>query len=194
VIVNIVVKKRNGMILGPISLEDLASLLSTGQVLKNEWAAEVGSNEWQEVQSLLKKAGAGSNPMASHLKRFVAFVVDCALLVAISFALSPLMEQMPTVLNNHWDKTRHFILSFAVWQFSISLLQASKMQASVGKAMLGLAVVGEDNRRLTLTQSIARQFAFAATSSFLVFFLMPLFTRKRQAAHDVMLHTVVIEV
>ncbi|NBW81904.1 RDD family protein [bacterium] len=191
---NVVIRKRNGMILGPISIEDLSSLLSTGQVLKNEWAAQVGSNDWQEVQSFLKSAGAGSNPMASHLKRFVAFVVDCALLVAISFVLTPVMEKIPTVLNNHWDKTRHFLLSCMLWQISISLLQASRMQASIGKAMLGLAVVSEDNRRLSLSQSIARQFAFAATASFLVFFLMPLFTRRRQAAHDVMLHTVVIEV
>lgn len=191
---NVVVKKNNGMIFGPISIEDLSHLLDSGQVLKSEWAAQVGSNDWQPVQKFLKSVGFGSNPMASHPKRLAAFLVDCAFLLAIYHGLNPLIENLPTFVINHWDSTRHFLLSFAVWQVIISLMQSSRLQASIGKAMFGLVVVNENKKRLGLNQSLARQFAFAATASFLVFFLMPLFTRKRQGAHDIMLHTQVIEV
>ncbi|MEN9811186.1 MAG: hypothetical protein RLZZ488_2753 [Pseudomonadota bacterium] len=191
---NVLIRKNNGMILGPIAIGDLASLLASGQIHKGDKAALEGSNDWQEVTTLLKQSGLSGHTLAGHGRRLIAFLFDLGILFMIVNFSNLLFEKFPLFSETQLDTQRQFIFYTVIWQIVIALLQASRLQASLGKAIVGLAVLSEENQRLTLSQSFARQFAFIATASFLIFFLMPLFSRKRQAAHDVMIRSVVVEV
>ncbi|MEY3901916.1 MAG: hypothetical protein RL189_1222 [Pseudomonadota bacterium] len=191
---NVLIRKSNGMILGPIAIGDLASLLASGQIHKDDKAALEGTNDWQEVTTLLKQSGLAGHTLAGHSRRLIAFLFDLGILIMIVNFSNLLFDRIPFFSHTQLDFQRLLIFYTVIWQIMIALLQASKLQASLGKAIVGLAVLSEENQRLTLSQSFARQFAFVATASFLIFFLMPFFSRKRQGAHDVMIRSVVVEV
>lgn len=191
---NVLIKKNNGMILGPIAIGDLANLLASGQIQKDDKAALEGSGDWQEVTALLKQSGLAGHTLAGHGRRLIAFLFDLGILIMIVNFSNLMLERIPLLSETQLDFQRLLIFYTVIWQIFIALLQASRLQASLGKSIVGLAVVGEENQRLTLSQSFARQFAFIATASFLIFFLMPFFSRKRQGAHDVMIRSIVVEV
>ena len=73
-------------------------------------------------------------------------------------------------------------------------LESSVKQATWGKQIVGLRVTGIRGDRLTLGNAIGRY--AAKCLSFLtggLIFLLPLFTKRRQAMHDLMAATVVVD-
>jgi uncharacterized RDD family membrane protein YckC/type II secretory pathway pseudopilin PulG len=75
-----------------------------------------------------------------------------------------------------------------------SLMESSAAQATVGKMALGIKVVDERGARLSWPHAIARW--FAAGLSYLTFyigFLVAAFTERKQALHDLVAKTLVVD-
>jgi uncharacterized RDD family membrane protein YckC len=75
-----------------------------------------------------------------------------------------------------------------------SLFEASSEQATIGKRVMGLIVCGADGRRLTLPRAAIRTLAKALSLLTCgVGFIMPLLTPWKQALHDKLTDTIVVE-
>ncbi len=75
-----------------------------------------------------------------------------------------------------------------------SLQESSVHQATLGKRALGIKVTGLQGRRLTRDQALGRWFAAALSYMTLyVGFLMAASTRRKQALHDIVASTLVVD-
>ena len=86
------------------------------------------------------------------------------------------------------------VLGFLLWWFYVAGMECSPLQATVGKFVFGLKVTGLHGERLTFERAAGRR--FAELLSLLLFFagyLLAVITRRRQALHDVLAGTVVID-
>lgn len=74
------------------------------------------------------------------------------------------------------------------------LFEWSSLSATPGKFVLGLAVLKSDGSRITFMTALFREFGrFLNAFTFGIAYLMPLFTDKNQALHDMISDTVVIK-
>jgi uncharacterized RDD family membrane protein YckC len=86
-------------------------------------------------------------------------------------------------------------LTFLVWVVYCVVLEASPWQATAGKRLLGLRVVDEQGRRLTFGRSLGRNaFKIISYAALYAGFLWAAFTRRKQAWHDLVARTYVVEV
>ena len=75
-----------------------------------------------------------------------------------------------------------------------SLMEGSAQQATLGKMALGIKVTDLDGRRLTRAQALMRWFAAALSYLTLyIGFLMAAFTERKQALHDMVVGTRVVD-
>jgi uncharacterized RDD family membrane protein YckC len=113
--------------------------------------------------------------------RFLAMLIDWAVLVCGSVAI--------------------WVLSFGTvpiafipmgWLYE-ALMTSSEWQATLGKRALNIVVVGMDGGRITFWRATARHF-LKYVSGFILFigYIMAAFTEKKQALHDMMAETLVI--
>lgn len=71
---------------------------------------------------------------------------------------------------------------------------ASSKQATLGKMAVGIKVVRGDGRRISLARAIARYFATLLSTVILgIGFLMAAFTQRKQALHDLVCDTLVVD-
>ncbi|WP_226002970.1 RDD family protein [Paenibacillus sp. BJ-4] len=75
-----------------------------------------------------------------------------------------------------------------------ALMESSKCRATVGKLALGIVVVDEFNQKLSFGRASARYWSKILSSIILwIGFIMTAFTAKKQALHDLIAHTYVVD-
>lgn len=133
---------------------------------------------------------------AAH-KRFFAFFTDLFilfgfyLLTGFLLGISALSNKLIALpLLGLWFFGG---LLLASWLYH-AILESSKWKATIGKRFFGLQVVGLEGNQISFLRASLRHFS-KALSRFIVFvgFLMIFFTKKKQALHDKIASTVVIE-
>lgn len=84
-------------------------------------------------------------------------------------------------------------LSFVAQWLYFSLMESSARQATVGKMALGIVVTDRNGRRVSFGRATGRYFG-KIVSAFIIMigFLMAAFTEKKQALHDIMADTLVV--
>ena len=83
------------------------------------------------------------------------------------------------------------LLLFAVYY---AAFHASAKQATLGKLAVGIKVVRGDGRRISLARSVARFFASILSGMlFLIGYVMAAFTERKQALHDLICDTLVVD-
>ena len=134
---------------------------------------------------------------AGFASRFIAFVVDCVLsiavfelvIAAISFAASVL-----TGTSIHWNKGNLWVvLAFFAWEFVYYAYSWTASGKTPGMMLLGVQVVGQDGSQVGTKRGLVRTLAFPL--SFLLLglgFLGILLGRDRRALHDVIAGTAVV--
>lgn len=86
------------------------------------------------------------------------------------------------------------ILSLVLFWLYYALQESGKKQATLGKRAVGLKVVGADGRRISFARATGRTFGKYISSAILYFgFYMAGFTKKRQALHDIMADSYVVD-
>ena len=134
---------------------------------------------------------------AGFASRFIAFVFDCVLsiavfeiaLAAISFAASVL-----TGTSIHWSRGNLWvIIAFFAWEFFYYAYFWTASGKTPGMTLLGLQVVGHDGSNVGTQRGLVRTLAFPL--SFLLLglgFAGILLGRDRRALHDSIAGTAVV--
>jgi uncharacterized RDD family membrane protein YckC len=149
-------------------------------------------------------------------QRFVALLIDLALVVPAFCVLIYLvntllalpveygsMLQLEHPLKMNKFAVEHFVelvilysfLKFAVVYSYSAFLESSRWQATVGKMLCGLQVVdARDGERISFRRATGRFLGKVLSSNTLLAgFALALFTKRRQALHDLLARTLVVQ-
>ncbi|MGE8231874.1 MAG: RDD family protein [Stenotrophomonas sp.] len=87
-----------------------------------------------------------------------------------------------------------YLLIFAGNLMYPAWMHSSKYQATLGKMAVGIKVVRSNGERLTLGRAVGRFFAYLLSSITLcIGFVMAAFTERKQALHDIICDTLVVD-
>ncbi|MCW0392407.1 RDD family protein [Xanthomonas sacchari] len=87
-----------------------------------------------------------------------------------------------------------YLLPMAIAALYYGLFHASTKQATLGKMAVGIKVVRTDGSRITLSRGVGRYFGFMLSSLTLgIGLLMAAFTERKQALHDMLCDTLVVD-
>jgi len=157
----------------------------------------------------------GEVVLAGFWKRVAANVIDGLIINAVSFVLMAAMVPIfgismigMTGIAGWNDEAMSstagagfFLLQILV-QLALMVLTAvyyvwfhtSKNMATLGKMAVGIKVVRMNGERITIARAIGRYFAFILSSMTLgIGFIMTAFTQRKQALHDLICDTLVVD-
>lgn len=87
-----------------------------------------------------------------------------------------------------------YLLPLLLFLIYYAAFHASARQATLGKLAVGIKVVRGDGRRISLARSVARFFASILSGLlFCIGYLMAAFTERKQALHDMICDTLVVD-
>ena len=154
-------------------------------------------------------------PYAGFWKRALAFFIDSLVLsipmtIVYALILVPLGMAFARVVSNNPEPSHDIIMSLMIryffsmgliWLLTIvggwlyfTLMESSKHQATLGKKALGIKVTGAQGERISFARATGRFFGKMISGMTLYFgFYMAGFTQKRQALHDLLANTFVID-
>lgn len=150
-----------------------------------------------------RPAAAGPVVQAGFLRRFAALIID-SLLIGVSLLVvlfigalalgvfaagSRDMEAFGVMIQ-----AAYYLLYFIAAPIYYAGMESSARQATLGKLAIGIKVCDAQGRRLSFVHALGR-WAAAALSylSFYIGFLMAAFTEKKQALHDLIAGTLVVD-
>ena len=112
---------------------------------------------WAEVADVQRKAS--QLPIASYKKRIAAFLIDFALMLAITMAITYLPELFAISIGEFVSKSASTIIFITVglmWLYS-TLLEGFNGQ-SLAKRIMGLKVVRTDGKKMSYDHAAVRNF------------------------------------
>jgi len=138
-------------------------------------------------------ASPQSSTPASFWQRFVAWLIDSLLvgfminLISIAllflgtrYAEATLLTEVPVV---------QFILAWIYWAYA----ESSIKQATLGKRAMGIIITNMQGGRISFWRASGRFFCKILSAMILMIgFLMPIFTEKKQALHDMIAECLVV--
>ena len=134
--------------------------------------------------TLLVKPAAAPLPAevyAGFWKRFAALIIDALIVSAATGILTAITFGAGAIA-----------VFFGPWIYE-SWMLSSEWQATVGKRVLGMVVTGLDGSRISFARATGRHFAkYISTLILFVGFIMAAFTAKKQALHDMIAETLVV--
>lgn len=148
-------------------------------------------------------------PYAGFWRRAVALFIDSLIIGIISSVLYGIVLgtqffKLATQNPQNPDPTAFLpimgsmilfqILAFVFFWLYFALQESSKAQATLGKRVMGLKVVGADGGRISFGRATGRTLGKWVSNMTLYFgYYMAGFTKKRQALHDLMADTFVVQ-
>jgi uncharacterized RDD family membrane protein YckC len=137
--------------------------------------------------------------------RFIAYIIDSfviyIIVMPISFMIgfligltSVTVSSDPSLIANI-SKTVGSAIGIITFICYYAMLEQSKWQATLGKRFMGIIVVDENEGRITITRALVRTLAkYLSALLFLIGYIMAAFTENKQALHDFLAKTYVINV
>src|SRR5579863_8192625 len=142
-------------------------------------------------------AVAGETPYSGFWRRAGAWIIDC---IAFYLAILVVGVVVGVVTRAVAGKSAGlgvremvvFVCLFVPWLY-YALMESSSAQATLGKLVVGIKVTDEAGGRITFGRATGRYFAHILTGFTLgVGYAMVVFTRHRQALHDMIAGTFVV--
>jgi uncharacterized RDD family membrane protein YckC len=140
---------------------------------------------------------------AGFWKRFAAYFLDYTLLI---FATNPfyfqLINQMQLQPGRGMDGYPKALLTAViyvvflvlVWWSYYAGMESSPLRATLGKLAVGIHVMADDGHRLSFAKATGRFFGKALSGLIIgIGFFMAGWTTRKQALHDMMAGTLVVE-
>lgn len=129
-------------------------------------------------------------------RRLFAFAFDCltllciymlaGIILSLNIFISPI-SSLPII--GFWFYGGMFLIAW----FYFAGMESSRFQATVGKKILGMKVTDLNGQRISFWRATARYFGRMLSRILLMIgFITILFTKKKQAIHDMITKTVVI--
>jgi len=140
---------------------------------------------------------------AGFWKRAIAYILDgiiFSLLIALLFFLlgsSLVSMAQPNSLFASEDSVKlvvgFYALFYIAWWLYYALMESSSFQGTFGKKILGIKVTDKQGQPLNFGQATGRHFSGLITQiTFTIGFLMAAFTARKQALHDMIAGTLVV--
>lgn len=135
---------------------------------------------------------------AGFWKRAAAMMIDATLLLGVGFVVSIVctivfgMTGLST--NDMAYSIVDVLLNLAIGTTYYAMMHASAQQATLGKMAIGIKVARPDGQPIGLARGIGRYFAqFLSALVLAIGYLMAAFTTRRQALHDRICDTIVVD-
>ena len=134
---------------------------------------------------------------AGFASRFIAFIVDCALSIAVFMLVLSAASFAASVLTGssiHWSRANTWVVvAFFAWEFFYYAYFWTASGKTPGMVLLGVQVVGEEGGHAGTRRGLIRTLAFPLSFILVGFgFLGILLGRDRRALHDVIAGTAVV--
>ncbi len=138
-------------------------------------------------------------------RRFAAVFIDGILVTfvnfAAGFAFSMAIGIYYAFVVGHAPQREDLLVPISLFYIASVIfcfayyagMVASSSQATVGKKAMGIKVCDTDGRPIGFGRAVFRELAKILSSIFLIGFIMALFTERKQALHDLLAGTVVVE-
>ncbi|MFO1388231.1 RDD family protein [Cellvibrio sp.] len=141
---------------------------------------------------------------AGFWKRFGALVIDwmllsilngiCIGLFALSFGAAMFSGGLGAIPFGVTMVFGFFTLSLCLNWLYYTLMESSTRQATLGKMALGIVVTDNDGRRISFARANGRYWSKILSGFFMCLgYIMAAFTAKKQALHDLIASTLVID-
>lgn len=135
---------------------------------------------------------------AGFWKRYAAYFLDSVVVAIINVPVSLVFNLIGAASGN---ETLAVVLSMMAMLggFVIGIgyyagFHASKGGATLGKMAVGIKVVRSDGERITFLRGVGRYFGFILSSlTLMIGFIMAAFTERKQALHDMLCDTLVVD-
>ncbi|WP_397596887.1 RDD family protein [Silanimonas sp.] len=168
--------------------------------VQQAYAAQVGA----DPQARTAFAADGHVLYASFLKRVAASIIDGFIVGIIAVVVqTPIALVAGISLGALGDSTgagsallqlASQLIGVAIGIAYFGYFYTSEQQASPGKQLVGIKVARPDGERISFARSVGRYFAnWLNIFTLGLSYLLPLFTEKRQALHDLICDTVVVD-
>jgi uncharacterized RDD family membrane protein YckC/Tfp pilus assembly major pilin PilA len=152
---------------------------------------------WTSIGSVGKSADI---VFAGFVRRWAALFLDSLILtiplaiVAASIGAASGMFAQEGLEHERAFQLLYYVMYFIAAPLYFAGMESSGHQATLGKQALGIKVTDLDGRRISFGQALGRWFA-AALSYLTLFigFLMAAFTARKQALHDMIAGTLVVD-
>lgn len=119
---------------------------------------------------------------AGFWTRFVAWIIDFIVIVVASGLVGIVTFGAGTLL-----------IFVGPWLYEAFML-SSEWQATLGKRAMSIVVTGSDGKRISFARATGRHFAKYLSAFLLcIGFIMAAFTEKKQALHDMIAQTLVVQ-
>lgn len=140
-------------------------------------------------ESIIDEQLSHSRPRnyAGFLKRLVAIIIDGILLGVVLSIVSSL-------LGFGYESPQGNSLSIVLNWLYFAGMESSMGQATLGKKAMGIIVTDMDGRQISFWNATGRYFAKIVSAIILLIgFFMAGFTEKKQALHDILARTLVVD-
>lgn len=140
---------------------------------------------------------------AGFWQRFLAIFLDTLVLSGITYGLAVAMTPPFPTASGQADfifkpddppVLLYKLLSALTWWLYFSLSESSSWQATFGKRLLGLQVTDLEGNRINFYRATLRHFSkLLSAGTMFVGFLMAAFSSRKQALHDMVAGTLVLQ-
>jgi len=128
---------------------------------------------------------------AGFWRRLAAIIID-GLIVGIPTAI--ILAPFGGNTFNNGSYTGFGLLRSLIFLAYFALMESSSYQATLGKMALGIKVTDVDGNRLTLGRALGRNAAkYISTLICFIGYIMAAFTERKQALHDMIASTLVVQ-
>jgi uncharacterized RDD family membrane protein YckC len=127
-------------------------------------------------------------------KRFLAALLDLVIVIIISFLIRIVVGIVLSVINN--DTLVSLVgnlVGIAIGWLYYTIQEISPKQATLGKQALGIVVTDLNGKRISFVKATIRYFSRIISAIILfIGYIMAAFTEKKQALHDIIAGTLVV--
>lgn len=133
---------------------------------------------------------------ATFLSRFLASLIDSIIVYILSFLAGAIVGFFFGLATGGSDGagTLGFIVGTVIGWLYYAVLESSEKQATLGKQALGIVVTDLNGGPISFGKATGRYFAkYLSAIILLIGYIMAAFTEKKQALHDMIAGTLVMD-
>ena len=142
--------------------------------------------------------GGGEVVYAGFWKRYAAYFLDSCVVGIINLPVSVVFNLIGASSGNESLALAMSMVAmlggFVIGIGYYAGFHASRGGATLGKMAVGIKVVRSDGERITFMRGVGRYFGFILSSlTLMIGFIMAAFTQRKQALHDMLCDTLVVD-
>lgn len=131
---------------------------------------------------------------AGFWTRFVAYFIDGLIITILILAIVyPLIKLSPPSSDDAVQALCYLVGFIATWLY-MTTMESSEKQATFGKQLMKLKVIDANFEKISFAKANARFFSkFLSLITLYIGYIMCAFTNKKQALHDIVAKTYVVQ-